>query len=103
MPKPNEPSGEEIKKAAMVTVVANFLMWPFYFVDSKLGLAASIAATTTLLYAGAQVAEEKKDESKPFFHSFFAADNKTETMEERFNASVAGLAEIYDKFTPKKP
>lgn len=103
MPKKNDPSGEELKKAGMLVGITNLLLWPFYYADSKLGLVASITATFALLYASHQVGENRRPVENaltrigPFFQQNGSSGSE---IENAFNNTVTGAAALYDQIIP---
>ncbi|CZH12351.1 hypothetical protein [Legionella pneumophila] len=102
MPKNNEPSGEELKKAGIVVGITNLLLWPFYYADSRWGLFASIFATSAVLYASHEVGEGKRpvENSVARLGLFQQHGTSNAEIENAFNNTVTGAAAIYDWLVP---
>jgi hypothetical protein len=70
----SEKSENPVQQTTVIAGIAAALAWPFYYVDKRLGVAASITAAASALYATWYVGQEKRGSNK---QGFFAPKQTT--------------------------
>ena len=81
----------KLKQTGTLLTIGNVLLWPFYYADKKLGVAASVIAT--LAAVGLLHHIGKKEQARANSNTFFT--QKTEDpMQEGFDNILAGGAKV---------
>lgn len=100
MPITTKEESTQLKQAGMVLAGANLLLWPFYWADRRVGVAASLLVSAGALYGMHQIGEKKEKENNNY--TFFPPKPK-DPLDAGFDKILAGGAAVYEHFTNPSP
>jgi len=92
-----EQEVSQLKQTGVLFVIGNALVAPFYAVDNRLGVTASVVATLAMVFA---FHEEGKKERAKTRAGFFSSPAPSDSgIEGAFNNVLAGAEKVSDQFT----
>lgn len=89
-----EKETQQLQQTGVLLAAANLLLWPFYWADSKLGVAATVVTTLTAVGVLHKIGKEEQASASTNRNSLFHHPQAEDPIKEAFDNVLSGAEKV---------